>query len=249
MEAISWYANIINKDSAMSDSQKRRRFHPLRNLRRIFRRRTLSGADTLGRTVSSTPSSPLSQASQTSLTSSQSTASPATVIASVPAHSVPCFSREGNYVSPVDVITMSSAAAATTGAVFSPSQPHPISLTGNRDTGTCGLTAVAPNHFKITPSASGGFFVKNASGESAFGRGREPMSTTLTSTQDMDENRDIMDYQRSLSEGRLVDSDYSRDTLSQSRDSVFSESATASSLSLGLKVNINFITPLTEKGI
>ncbi|XP_037916981.1 nuclear pore complex protein DDB_G0274915 isoform X1 [Hermetia illucens] len=225
-------------NTATTDSQKRRRFHPLRNLRRIFRRRTLSGADTLGRTVSSTPSSPLSQASQTSLTSSQSTASPATVIASVPAHSVPCFSREGNYVSPVDVITMSSAAAATTGAVFSPSQPHPISLTGNRDTGTCGLTAVAPNHFKITPSASGGFFVKNASGESAFGRGREPMSTTLTSTQDMDENRDIMDYQRSLSEGRLVDSDYSRDTLSQSRDSVFSESATASSLSLGLKAEL-----------
>ncbi|KQS62902.1 uncharacterized protein LOC6547211 isoform X2 [Drosophila erecta] len=51
---------------------------------------------------------------------------------------------------------------------------------------------------------------------------------------------DISDSQRSLSEGRLldVDGDYSRDTLSQSHDSVFSESATASSLSIVLKAEL-----------
>ncbi|XP_055599399.1 probable serine/threonine-protein kinase DDB_G0282963 isoform X2 [Uranotaenia lowii] len=51
-----------------------------------------------------------------------------------------------------------------------------------------------------------------------------------------DLDKDMSDYQRSLSEGRLVDSDISRDGLSQSHDSVFSESAgTASSLSITLK--------------
>ncbi|XP_011204333.2 serine-rich adhesin for platelets isoform X2 [Bactrocera dorsalis] len=39
---------------------------------------------------------------------------------------------------------------------------------------------------------------------------------------------EMSDSQRSLSEGRLVDSDYSHDPLSQSHDSVFSESASAS---------------------
>ncbi|XP_033255267.1 uncharacterized protein LOC117194911 [Drosophila miranda] len=50
---------------------------------------------------------------------------------------------------------------------------------------------------------------------------------------------DISDSQRSLSEGRLldVDGDFSRETLSQSHDSVFSESATACSLSIVLKVS------------
>ncbi|XP_023297113.2 serine-rich adhesin for platelets [Lucilia cuprina] len=49
---------------------------------------------------------------------------------------------------------------------------------------------------------------------------------------------EMSDSQRSLSEGRLVDSDYSRDGLSQSHDSVFSESATASSLSIVLKAEL-----------
>nr|XP_014102174.1 serine-rich adhesin for platelets isoform X2 [Bactrocera oleae]XP_036230689.1 serine-rich adhesin for platelets isoform X2 [Bactrocera oleae]XP_036230690.1 serine-rich adhesin for platelets isoform X2 [Bactrocera oleae]XP_036230691.1 serine-rich adhesin for platelets isoform X2 [Bactrocera oleae] len=41
-------------------------------------------------------------------------------------------------------------------------------------------------------------------------------------------NSEMTDSQRSLSEGRLVDSDYGHDPLSQSHDSVFSESASAS---------------------
>ncbi|XP_059226351.1 serine-rich adhesin for platelets isoform X1 [Stomoxys calcitrans] len=49
---------------------------------------------------------------------------------------------------------------------------------------------------------------------------------------------EMSDSQRSLSEGRLIDSDYSRDGLSQSHDSVFSESATASSLSIVLKAEL-----------
>ncbi|KAL5287474.1 hypothetical protein ACFFRR_008396 [Megaselia abdita] len=48
----------------------------------------------------------------------------------------------------------------------------------------------------------------------------------------------ISDSQRSLSEGRLIDSDFNRDGLSQSHDSVFSESATASSLSIVLKAEL-----------
>ncbi|XP_068145734.1 LOW QUALITY PROTEIN: probable serine/threonine-protein kinase tsuA [Drosophila tropicalis] len=54
------------------------------------------------------------------------------------------------------------------------------------------------------------------------------------------QNADMSDSQRSLSEGRLldVDGDYTRETLSQSHDSVFSESATASSLSIVLKAEL-----------
>uniref|UniRef100_A0A1B0FAX8 DUF4739 domain-containing protein n=1 Tax=Glossina morsitans morsitans TaxID=37546 RepID=A0A1B0FAX8_GLOMM len=49
---------------------------------------------------------------------------------------------------------------------------------------------------------------------------------------------EMSDSQRSLSESRLIDSDYSREGLSQSHDSVFSESATASSLSIVLKAEL-----------
>ncbi|XP_032591241.1 serine-rich adhesin for platelets isoform X2 [Drosophila grimshawi] len=53
---------------------------------------------------------------------------------------------------------------------------------------------------------------------------------------------DMSDSQRSLSEARLLDADadggYTRETLSQSHDSVFSESATASSLSIVLKAEL-----------
>ncbi|XP_055390289.1 uncharacterized protein DDB_G0283357-like isoform X2 [Condylostylus longicornis] len=48
-------------------------------------------------------------------------------------------------------------------------------------------------------------------------------------------NCEMNDNQRSFSEGRLIDSDFTRDPLSQSHDSIFSESATASSLSIVLK--------------
>ncbi|XP_004517552.2 serine-rich adhesin for platelets isoform X2 [Ceratitis capitata] len=64
------------------------------------------------------------------------------------------------------------------------------------------------NNTTMSGSGSGG-------GGSANGGGRSA-------------NSEISDSQRSLSEGRLVDSDYSHDPLSQSHDSVFSESASAS---------------------
>ncbi|XP_063709827.1 inner centromere protein A isoform X2 [Culicoides brevitarsis] len=58
---------------------------------------------------------------------------------------------------------------------------------------------------------------------------------------------EISDCQRSFSEGRLIDSDISREHLSQSHDSVFSESATASSLSIVLKAELTDV--LRKRGL
>ncbi|XP_073846366.1 uncharacterized protein isoform X2 [Musca autumnalis] len=62
--------------------------------------------------------------------------------------------------------------------------------------------------------------------------------TSLAAKNSSASGGEMSDSQRSLSEGRLIDSDYSRDGLSQSHDSVFSESATASSLSIVLKAEL-----------
>lgn len=58
---------------------------------------------------------------------------------------------------------------------------------------------------------------------------------------------EISDCQRSFSEGRLIDSDISREHLSQSHDSVFSESVTASSLSIVLKAELTDV--LRKRGL
>ncbi|XP_061400147.1 serine-rich adhesin for platelets-like [Musca vetustissima] len=65
--------------------------------------------------------------------------------------------------------------------------------------------------------------------DSGTGGGGGGGHTSLAAKNSSASGGEMSDSQRSLSEGRLIDSDYSRDGLSQSHDSVFSESATASS--------------------
>ncbi|XP_053962495.1 probable serine/threonine-protein kinase DDB_G0282963 isoform X2 [Anastrepha ludens] len=79
-----------------------------------------------------------------------------------------------------------------------------LDSSGNDSGSATGTTSV-----NNTTSGSG-------SGSASAGRAHGCVSSEMT------------DSQRSLSEGRLVDSDYSHDPLSQSHDSVFSESASAS---------------------
>ncbi|XP_061394660.1 uncharacterized protein LOC133330175 [Musca vetustissima] len=75
--------------------------------------------------------------------------------------------------------------------------------------------------------------------DSGTGGGGGGGHTSLAAKNSSASGGEMSDSQRSLSEGRLIDSDYSRDGLSQSHDSVFSESATASSLSIVLKVSFS----------
>ncbi|XP_021705318.1 uncharacterized protein LOC5565208 isoform X3 [Aedes aegypti] len=145
---------------------RRKRFHPLRNLRRIFRRRTVSSAD----------------------------ATPRQLLAKSQTH-----------------IHFATSGCSTTDATL-PRTGLGVPITIRADSGGGG----------------GG-------GSGGVGAGFYKRETyRLRDADDLD--KEMSDYQRSLSEGRLVDSDISRDGLSQSHDSVFSESAgTASSLSITLK--------------
>uniref|UniRef100_A0A8W7P888 DUF4739 domain-containing protein n=3 Tax=gambiae species complex TaxID=44542 RepID=A0A8W7P888_ANOCL len=151
--------------STNSDTTKRKRFHPLRNLRRIFRRRTVSAADRAPGQLGAK--------------------------AAGPTH-----------------IHFATPGCSTTDATL-PRTGYPITI--RNESGT------APGTSQGGP---GGYFKRE--------------TYRLRNSDDLD--KEMSDYQRSLSEGRLVDSDISRDGLSQSHDSVFSESAgTASSLSITLK--------------
>ncbi|XP_062559355.1 bromodomain-containing protein DDB_G0280777 isoform X2 [Armigeres subalbatus] len=146
---------------------RRKRFHPLRNLRRIFRRRTVSSAD----------------------------ATPRQLLAKSQTH-----------------IHFATSGCSTTDATL-PRTGLGVPITIRADSGGGG-------------GGGGG------GGVAAGFYKRE--TYRLRDADDLD--KEMSDYQRSLSEGRLVDSDISRDGLSQSHDSVFSESAgTASSLSITLK--------------
>uniref|UniRef100_A0A182Q2P7 DUF4739 domain-containing protein n=1 Tax=Anopheles farauti TaxID=69004 RepID=A0A182Q2P7_9DIPT len=151
-----------------ADTTKRKRFHPLRNLRRIFRRRTVSSADR----------------------------APGQLGAKGPTH-----------------IHFATPGCSTTDATL-PRTGFGVPITIRNDPST-------PGAVPGTSQAGAGVYFK-----------RE--TYRLRNSDDLD--KEMSDYQRSLSEGRLVDSDISRDGLSQSHDSVFSESAgTASSLSITLK--------------
>ncbi|KAJ6647105.1 hypothetical protein Bhyg_02325 [Pseudolycoriella hygida] len=152
------------------ETQKRRRFHPLRNLRKIFRRRSVAQADAIS------PTSSLDETTAGRLDKSRATET-----------------------SPDGI----------------PKSHHHHHHHGSH---------------QITSSVSvgGGFYVSKEK--------RERSADSARAKDVADElDKDMTDYQRSLSEGRLLDSDFSRDGLSQSHDSVFSESATASSLSIVLK--------------
>ncbi|XP_058831655.1 bromodomain-containing protein DDB_G0280777 isoform X2 [Topomyia yanbarensis] len=146
-----------------TSTTRRKRFHPLRNLRRIFRRRTVSSAD----------------------------ATPRQLLGKSQTH-----------------IHFATSGCSTTDATL-PRTGLGVPITIRSDSGGGGVGVVGAGFYK-----------------------RE--TYRLRDADDLD--KDMSDYQRSLSEGRLVDSDISRDGLSQSHDSVFSESAgTASSLSITLK--------------
>ncbi|XP_037033500.1 uncharacterized protein LOC119072392 isoform X2 [Bradysia coprophila] len=153
------------------ETQKRRRFHPLRNLRKIFRRRSVAQADTISPTSS------------------------------------------------LDDTTVGRLGAASE---TSPDGKHKSQHHHHH------------HSHQITSSVSvgGGFYAKKEK--------RERSADSARAKEVADElDKDMTDYQRSLSEGRLLDSEFSRDGLSQSHDSVFSESATASSLSIVLKKCLN----------
>ncbi|KAH8237298.1 hypothetical protein KR038_009372 [Drosophila bunnanda] len=241
--------------------QKRRRFHPLRNLRRIFRRRTINtsadspspgigigpgSCNTLPPPASSSseknlrasgpPGSPLNlqqlpeQSYQTqSLPKSKSYGSHRDELLSVllgkkrigkqaPAqHSLD--QNPGQFQSPVPA--QQEAMAQRGVAVF------PVDSLGMSRSSYFAEQRIQQRLLRSVGDSSqeleGGYISVSGSG-SGSGSGAGGAA-------------DISDSQRSLSEGRLldVDGDYSRETLSQSHDSVFSESATASSLSIVLK--------------
>ncbi|XP_049296668.1 serine-rich adhesin for platelets isoform X1 [Anopheles funestus] len=150
-----------------SDTTKRKRFHPLRNLRRIFRRRTVSSADR----------------------------APGQLGAKGPTH-----------------IHFATPGCSTTDATL-PRTGFGVPITIRNES----VSSTAPG---TSQAGTGAYFKRE--------------TYRLRNSDDLD--KEMSDYQRSLSEGRLVDSDISRDGLSQSHDSVFSESAgTASSLSITLK--------------
>ncbi|XP_059608635.1 uncharacterized protein LOC132256312 [Phlebotomus argentipes] len=156
------------------ETHKRRRFHPLRNLRRIFRRRTVPRGDFVGHGGDNCSSIPSGGTSQ--MVNSSDSSSPPSI---------------------VDV--------TASGSVTSGGYTTTIYLTKERLEGNLDM--------------------------------RSGRIAKMKEAQD-ELDRDITDYQRSFSEGLLVDSGYNRDALSQSHDSVFSESATASSLSIVLKAEL-----------
>ncbi|XP_053671770.1 uncharacterized protein LOC128721984 [Anopheles nili] len=151
-----------------SDTSKRKRFHPLRNLRRIFRRRTVSSADRAP-------------------------------------------GQLGAKGTPTHIHFATPGCSTTDATLPRASFGVPITIRGDP-------TAVSGTSQAGQPP--GVYFRRE--------------TYRLRNSDDLE--KEMSDYQRSLSEGRLVDSDISRDGLSQSHDSVFSESAgTASSLSITLK--------------
>uniref|UniRef100_A0A8D8CVD2 (northern house mosquito) hypothetical protein n=1 Tax=Culex pipiens TaxID=7175 RepID=A0A8D8CVD2_CULPI len=166
-----------------TSTTRRKRFHPLRNLRRIFRRRTVSSAD-------ATAPRQLLAAKGNNLHHHQH-----------PHHHLQTH------------IHFATSGCSTTDATL-PRTGLGVPITIRADAGGGGIG-------QGPAGIAGGFYKRE----------------TYRLRVDADElDKDMSDYQRSLSEGRLVDSDISRDGLSQSHDSVFSESAgTASSLSITLK--------------
>ncbi|XP_017027885.1 uncharacterized protein [Drosophila kikkawai] len=242
--------------------QKRRRFHPLRNLRRIFRRRTINSSpdspspgigigpgscNTLPPPASSsseknlrasgTPGSPLNsqqlpeQSYQTqSLPKSKSYGSHRDELLSVllgkkrtgkqtPAqHSLD--QNPSQFQSPTQAQQEAMSQAQRGVAVF------PAEALGMSRSSYFAEQRIQQRHLR-----SVGDYSQELEGGSVSGSGSGSGTGGAA---------DISDSQRSLSEGRLldVDGDYSRETLSQSHDSVFSESATASSLSIVLKAEL-----------
>ncbi|KQS62901.1 uncharacterized protein LOC6547211 isoform X1 [Drosophila erecta] len=248
--------------------QKRRRFHPLRNLRRIFRRRTInSSADSpascqspgagscntlppptsssseknLRSGIASPPGSPLNPQQlkenyQTqSLPKSKSYGSHRDELLSVLLGKKRASKQDHSQVAVLpDTPTQSQSPQE---AMYQAQRHHggvavfPDSLVLNRSS-YFAEQRIQQRHLRSVGDSSQEL-------ESSLGLGSGSGSGSGCGS-GAGGAADISDSQRSLSEGRLldVDGDYSRDTLSQSHDSVFSESATASSLSIVLKAEL-----------
>uniref|UniRef100_A0A1B0CKN7 Uncharacterized protein n=1 Tax=Lutzomyia longipalpis TaxID=7200 RepID=A0A1B0CKN7_LUTLO len=157
-----------------SEAQKRRRFHPLRNLRRIFRRRTVPRGDFTGHSGDNCSSIPSGGTSQVVNSSDSS--------------------------SPPSIVDVTASGSVTSGGYTTT-----IYLSKERQEGN----------------------FESRSGK--IGKRKDILDEM---------EQDMTDYQRSFSDGLLLDSAYSCDALSQSHDSVFSESANASSLSIVLKAEL-----------
>uniref|UniRef100_A0A6P4F9Y5 Formin-J isoform X1 n=1 Tax=Drosophila rhopaloa TaxID=1041015 RepID=A0A6P4F9Y5_DRORH len=250
--------------------QKRRRFHPLRNLRRIFRRRTInSSADSPAACPSPGPGScntlppPASSSSEKNLRSgvvlpSGSPLNPQQLGESYQTQSLPKSKSYGSHRDELLSVLLgkkraskqdhSQVAGHSQLQTQSQSQSHSQAqqeamFQAQRQHGG---VAVFPDALGLSRSS---YFaeqriqqrhlrsVGDSSQELESGSGSGSGSGSASGPSGA---ADISDSQRSLSEGRLldVDGDYSRDTLSQSHDSVFSESATASSLSIVLKAEL-----------
>ncbi|XP_065367502.1 serine-rich adhesin for platelets isoform X2 [Calliphora vicina] len=301
-----------------TEQTKRRRFHPLRNLRRIFRRRTITSASTAagdtptstltGTTASSNSEKNLRSATLSSITSVASASSPSSPLThqqlqdayltqSLPKSKSAYSSLLGggkkhqshDYNLNAETKTKSKhkhknqkhqqqskeldferhqqeaedmfGTTTQTSASYHHHHVHSSSSTSSSATATTAVTKSA----LLSQRQSMGVAVFPGAINRSFFTERQKLRSVGDSSQDLDSGSgndsgtggghnssaaervknsgsasggEMSDSQRSLSEGRLVDSDYSRDGLSQSHDSVFSESATASSLSIVLKAEL-----------
>ncbi|KAH8274623.1 hypothetical protein KR026_008308 [Drosophila bipectinata] len=260
--------------------QKRRRFHPLRNLRRIFRRRTInSSADSPANSICQSPGQGTGPGSCNTLpppTSSSSEKNLRNVLASPPGsprnksqqlpegsyqtQSLPKSKSYGSHRDELLSVLLGKKRAtkqAQQHSLDSQVQQHSNSQPSQSQSQPEAMFQAQqrqPRGVAIFPD------VIALSRSSYFPPGEHYQQRHLRSVGDSSQElihaeregvtgsggsaggaADISDSQRSLSEGRLldVDGDYSRDHLSQSHDSVFSESATASSLSIILKVRLH----------
>ncbi|XP_030245471.1 Krueppel-like factor luna, partial [Drosophila navojoa] len=272
--------------------QKRRRFHPLRNLRRIFRRRTITSADTgaaggaqaggAGAGLVAAPGSgscntlppPASSSSEKNLRSvalaeTASASSPASPLTHQQLHesyqtqSLPKSKSYGAHRDELLSVLLGKKRGASKHMNSSLEQPVQQSHSHAHNTSNTHTqshshsdamyqtqrpqmgVAVFPDAMSMSRSA---YFAEK---QRSHHHPRQ-LRSVGDSSQDLDLAEDMgaaggaadmSDSQRSLSEERLLDVDvdgssgYTRETLSQSHDSVFSESATASSLSIVLRVS------------
>ncbi|XP_032585457.1 serine-rich adhesin for platelets isoform X2 [Drosophila mojavensis] len=284
--------------------QKRRRFHPLRNLRRIFRRRTITSADTgaaggaqaggAGAGSIAAPGSgscntlppPASSSSEKNLRSvalgggstaaeAASASSPASPLTHQQLHesyqtqSLPKSKSYGAHRDELLSVLLGKKRGANkhmNSSLEQPVQPPHSHAHNHTNTHTHAQTqsqlhshsdamyqtqrpqmgvAVFPDAMSMSRSA---YFAEKQRSH----HHQRQLRSVGDSSQDLDLAEDIgaaggavdmSDSQRSLSEERLLDVDvdgsgYTRETLSQSHDSVFSESATASSLSIVLRAEL-----------
>ncbi|KAH8252967.1 hypothetical protein KR032_002826 [Drosophila birchii] len=235
--------------------QKRRRFHPLRNLRRIFRRRTINtSADSPSPGIGIGPGScntlppPASSSSEKNLRASGAPGSPLNS-QQLPEQSYQTQSlpKSKSYGSHRDELLSVLLGKKRTGKQ-APAQHSLEQNPGQLQSPTqAQQEAMAQRGVAVFPVDSLGMSRSSYFAEQRIQQ--RLLRSVGDSSQEMEGGSisgsgsgaggaaDISDSQRSLSEGRLLDADgdYSRETLSQSHDSVFSESATASSLSIVLK--------------